>query len=343
MEPELTSRQREILQRVVEDYVATGQPVGSKHLVEHSQLSVSSSTVRSELAELEGLGLLTHPHTSAGRIPTERGYRSYVDALLARLEPRPARFQLDLSVVRSEVESALQATTEMLADVTSLLALVSAPPLETTTVRHVEVLVLQPRVVVVVVITSTGDVSKRVVTFEQAVDPGLAKWADEYLNERVAGLRLGTHLLRRRFEDPGLSPSEREFLARLRPAFTELLRAEQRLYVGGAASLLEDVRAEEIVVYRRLLEVLEKRAALLEIVEEALDPTRPFVRVGGELEHPAFQDVALVAACYGLANRALGTVGLLGPVRMDYEKAIRSVRSAAHELSRFVEDVYAEN
>ena len=343
MEAQLTPRQREILQRVVEDYVASGQPVGSKSLVERSQLSVSASTVRYELAELEGFGLLTHPHTSAGRIPTERGYRSYVDALLERLEPRPARFELDLSAVRSEVESALQATTEMLAGVTSLLALVSAPPLETTTVRHVEVLVLQPRVVVVVVITSTGGVSKRVVTFEDAVDPGLPKWAAEYLDERVAGLRLGTHLLRQRFEDPSLSPREREFLEHLRPAFTELLRAEQRLYVGGAASLLDDVRAEELMVYRRLLEVLEKRAALLEIVDAALDPKRPFVRVGGELENPALQDVALVAACYGLANRALGTVGLLGPVRMDYEKAINSVRAAAHELSRFVEEVYAEN
>ena len=343
MQAELTPRQRAILQKVVEEYVATGQPVGSKHLVERSRLSVSSSTVRHELAELEGLGLLTHPHTSAGRIPTERGYRSYVDVLLERLEPRPARFELDLSEVRSEVESALQATTEMLADVTSLLALVSAPPLETTTVRHVEVLLLQPQVVVVVVITSTGDISKRVVTFDEPVDPGLASWAAEYLNERVAGLRLGTHLLRRRFEDPGLSARERNFLDRLRPAFTELLRAEQRLYVGGAASLLEDVRTEELGVYRRLLEVLEKRAALLEIVDDALDPRRPFVRVGGELENPALQDVALVAACYGLSNRALGTVGLLGPVRMDYDKAIRSVRAAAHELSRFVEGVYAEN
>jgi heat-inducible transcriptional repressor len=339
----LTPRQREILRKVVEEYVATGQPVGSKNLVARSQLTVSASTVRSELAELEAWGLLTHPHTSAGRIPTEGGYRAYVDALLERLEPRPARFDLDLSAVRIEVETALQATTEMLADVTSLLALVSAPPLETTTVRHAEVLLLQPRVVVVVVITSTGGVSKRVVTFDEPVDPGLANWAAEYLNERVAGLRLGTHLLRQRFEDPSLTARERMFLDRLRPPFTELLRAEQRLYVGGAASLLDDVRADELGVYRRLLEALEKRAALLELVDEALDPKRLFVRVGGELENPALQDVALVAACYGLSNRALGTVGLLGPVRMDYEKAIRSVRGAAHELSRFVEDVYAEN
>jgi heat-inducible transcriptional repressor len=343
MQIELTARQREILRRVVEEYVGSGQPVGSKHLVERGGLAVSSSTVRYELAELESLGLLTHPHTSAGRVPTNRGYRFYVDALLAGLEPRPGPFMLDLTAARSEVEAALQATTEMLAQVTSLLALVSAPPLETTTVRHAEVLLLQPQVVMVVVITSTGGVSKRIATFGGAVDPGLAKWAGDYLNERVAGLQLGTHLLRQRFEDPALSPAERAFLDQLRPAFTELVGAEQRLFVGGTASLLEDVRADELGAYRRLLEVLEQRAALLEIVGEALDPRRPFVRVGSELDNPALQDVALVGASYGLAHRTLGAVGLLGPVRMDYEKAIRSVRSAAFELSRFVEGIYAEN
>ncbi|HEX6700847.1 MAG TPA: heat-inducible transcriptional repressor HrcA [Gaiellaceae bacterium] len=343
MRIDLTPRQREILRLVVEEYVGSGQPVGSKHLVESAAMTVSPSTVRYELAELETFGLLTHPHTSAGRVPTDRGYRFYVDALLERLEPRPAPFELDLSLVRSEVEAALQATTEVLSEVTSLLALVSAPPLETTTVRHVEVLLLQPTVVMVVVITSTGGVTKHIATFDEAVDSGLPKWAGEYLNERVAGLQLGTHLLRQRFEDPALSARERAFLDRLRPAFVELLRAEQRLYVGGAATLLEDVRADELGAYRRLLEVLEKRAALLEIVGEALDPKRPFVRVGGELDNPALHDVALVGASYGLTHRTLGAVGLLGPVRMDYEMAIRSVRAAAVELSRFVEGIYAEN
>src|ERR671934_334349 len=159
---ELTPRQREVLAQVVQEYVQTGQPVGSKHLVERAGLSVSPSTVRNELAELEARGLLTHPHTSAGRVPTEQGYRYYADELLDRLEPRPPEFPLDLTQTRREVESALQATTEMLSRVTRLLALVSAPPLEATTVRHVEVLLLQPRVVVVVAISSTGDVTKRV-------------------------------------------------------------------------------------------------------------------------------------------------------------------------------------
>ena len=157
---DLTDRQQEVLRRVVEEYVRTGQPVGSKHLVETAGLRVSPSTVRTELAELEARGLLTHPHTSAGRVPTDRGYRLYVDRLLERLG-RPLTFPLDLSAT-GEVDATLQATTEALSELTRLLALVSAPPLDAATVRHVEVLLLQPHIAMAVVITSTGGVSKRV-------------------------------------------------------------------------------------------------------------------------------------------------------------------------------------
>jgi heat-inducible transcriptional repressor len=341
---ELSERKREILRNVVEEYVATGQPVGSKGLVERSGIRASSSTVRYELAELETLGLLTHPHTSAGRVPTESGYRLYADELLDRLDPRPARFPLDLTLMRSEVEAALQSTTEMLAQVTRLLALVSAPPLETASVRHVEVLVLQPDLVTVVVITSTGGVTKRLARFADAVDAGLAEWAREYLNESLVGVRLGTAVVRRRFEDPALSPREREFLAALRPAFVEALGdAGPQLYLAGAASMLGDVRADELDSYQRLLEVLETRAAALELLSETLDPRRPLVRVGPELDSHSLRDAAFVGASYGLANRSLGAVGLLGPLRMDYDKAIRTVRAAAHELSRLVEAVYEES
>jgi heat-inducible transcriptional repressor len=339
----LSPRQREILAFVVAEYVATGQPVGSKHLVDRAGLAVSPSTVRSELSELEARGLLTHPHTSAGRVPTERGYRFYADELLEHQESRPNAFPLGLSALRREVDSALQKTTDMLSSVTRLLALVSAPPLETTTVRHIEVLLLQPQTVMVVVITSTGGVTRRVFTFAGVVDPGLANWAREYLNDRLAGVGLGSTQLRRRLEDSSLSPPERSFLDAIKPAFTELVEEERRLYVGGTAGLLDELSDGDLVLYRRVLASLEERAALLEILGRALDARRPFVRVGGDLDHPAFQDVALVGASYGLANRVLGAVSLLGPVRMDYAKAIRSVRGAAHELSRFIEEVYEDN
>jgi heat-inducible transcriptional repressor len=340
---ELTERQRTILHRLVEEYVATGHPVGSKSLVERSQLPVSPSTVRSELAELEARGLLTHPHTSAGRVPTERGYRLYAEDALAGAEARPSPFPLRLSGSRSELEAALAATTEMLSHVTRLLALVSAPPLAATVVRHVEVLLLEPQVVVVVLITSAGGVTKHVVAFDEPIDPGLVKWAHEYLLERVAGVQLGTHALRQRFEDPGLGERERTFLAALRPAFTETqTERERRVFVGGAAALLGEARGDELQACYRVLDVVEQRAAALQLVGRALEPKRVFVRVG-DVGHPALRDVSLVGASYGLANRPLGSVGLLGPVRMDYGKAIRNVRAAAHELSSFLEEVYAGN
>jgi heat-inducible transcriptional repressor len=336
----LSERQTAILQRLVEEYVASGQPVGSKTLVVRGGLRVSPSTVRGELAELELRGLLTHPHTSAGRVPTDRGYRLYVDGLLEHLEPRPPEFPLELEAGRGEVEAALQATTEMLSQLTSLLALVSAPPLASATVRHVEVLVLQPQVVMAVVITSTGRVTKRVAVFDEPVDAGLANWAAQYLNEQLAGLALGSHRLRSRLDNPDLTVRERVFLDALRQAFSESVQQEQRLYVGGAAALLVDAQRNEIAGYRDLLEVLEQRAALLEVLRVALDPRRPFVRVGHELEHPALREVSLVGASYGVANRPLGVVSLLGPLRMDYGNAIRSVRAAASELSRFVAELY---
>jgi heat-inducible transcriptional repressor len=298
--------------------------------------------VRAELAELETFGLLTHPHTSAGRVPTEEGFRYYASELLNELEPRPIGLGLELAV-QNEIETALQTTTEMLSDMTRLLALVSAPPLEAATVRHVEVLQLQQNVAMVVVITSTGGVSKRLFTTTEPLDPGLVGWAAEYLNERVGGLQLGTHGLRQRFDDPGLSPRERAFLSLLRPAFAELEREEQQLFVGGAAGLLGELREDELEACRRALQLLERRAAALEVIGRSLHSPRTFVRVGGELEDPALRDVALVGAGYGIRTRTLGSVSLLGPVRMDYEKAIRSVHSAAFELSRFVEGVFEDD
>ena len=339
----LSQRQQSILRRVVEEYVATGQPVGSRALVERSGLSVSSSTVRGELAELERIGLLTHPHTSAGRLPTEAGYRIYVDELLERQEPRAGEFPLDFPLARAEVEEALQATTEMLSQVTRLLALVSAPPLQAATVRHVEVLMLQPRVVMTVVITSLGGVTKLRTEFTDDVDPGLATWAADYLNDRLMGARIGSRAVRLAFEEPRLSVRERAFLGAIRPSFDHAADEGRMLYVGGAAGLLDEMRQDEIGAYRSLMDALEKRAALLDVLAQRLDPRRPFARVGEELEQPGLRELALVGATYGVAHRTLGAVSLLGPLRMDYDKALRSVRSAARDLSRFVEDVYAED
>ena len=334
----LSDRQELVLRKLVEEYLEGGSPVGSKSL--SANVEWGPSTIRHELASLEELGLLAHPHTSAGRVPTEAGYRYFVDRLLPVEDDTP---RLSLSLVRHELDEAMRITTETLSQVTNLLALVTAPPIETSTIRHVEVLVLQPQVLMVVVITSTGGVSKRLFTFERPVDAGLAQWAASYLNERLVGLGLGARMLQGRLHDPSLSDSETAFLDALAPAFRELVYAgEQTLYVEGASRLLRVERFGDISELNALMDMLERRVTLLGVLRSALSERDVLVRIGAENDAPALHSLAVVAASYGLPQRSLGAVSVIGPLRMDYAGAIRSVREAAAQLSRFIVDVYDE-
>ncbi len=339
----LTPRQELILCKVVEDYLHSGQPVASKTIAADSSLDCGPSTVRYELALLEEHDLLAHPHTSAGRVPTDAGHRYVVDMMLgAGKSISPVR-PLALSLTRREIEEAMRVTSEAISRVTSLLAVVSAPSLNTATIRHVEVLALQPEVVMVVVITSTGGVSKLLTTFDRSVDPGLIAWAGEYLNERLVGYGLGARMLSKRLEDPSLGASEQSFVGRLASAFGGLAaETEDTLYVDGTAHLLSDRRLQDPIQVNELMSLLERRVALLGVLRSALGEPDVYVRIGRENEIPAMRSLAFVAAGYGLARRKLGTVSVIGPVHMDYAGAIATVRQAAHELSRFVEDAYAE-
>ena len=331
-----------LLQSVVEAHVQLGEPVGSKWLSEHNDVRWSSSTIRYELAALEGLGYLDHPHTSAGRVPTDAGYRFYADTIL-REGPLPApvgqRFDLELSNMRREVDAAMRVTTSTLSQVTDLLAAVSAPPLHTATIKHVEVLLLQPQIALVVVITSTGTVTKRAFTFEAPVDCGLAEWAASYLNERLDGTDLGALTLQSRLLSPELDATERGFLEAIAPVFSDLPdTVEETLYLDGTARLLSSTR--DVTEMNDLVRMLERRVTLLSVLRSALSEPTVYLRIGTENQAPELRSASVVAANYGLGHRTLGAVSVIGPVRMDYRRAIRSVRAAAQALSQFVEDVY---
>jgi heat-inducible transcriptional repressor len=341
----LSERQQQILTLVTEEYLRTGKPVPSKSIAERGDIDWAASTVRNELAVLEAEGYLTHPHTSAGRVPTDRGYRFYADSLLAtaptRSEPESGNPELDLSRIRREVEDAMRETTQALSRMTDLLAVATAPPPSAARVHRVEVLPLQPNVAMVVVIASNGAVAKRIFNFGHRLDPGLLEWASSYLNERLTGLALGARMTGDRLSDPELTASEESFLADIGDAFTDLeRRAGEDLYVDGAARLLSEEHAPDLPEAESLMGVLEGRANLLRVLRSAVDERSVFVWIGEENPAPELRSVSVVGANYGLGYRNLGTVGVLGPTRMDYATAIASVRDAAGELSRFFESVY---
>lgn len=332
--PELTPRRALVLRKVVHTFQSTAQPVGSKALASDPALEAGPSTVRNELAWLERHGLLDHPHTSAGRVPTDAGLRYFVDNLLGDAPP----VSVDLDLIRREVDAAMRLVSERLAELTDLLAVVSAPPLDTARIRHIEVLLLQPHVVAVVVITSTGGVTRRVFTSEERLDQGLVTWAGDYLRDQLIGIGLGARMLHSRLRDSGIGRREQEFLATLAPTFTELESAgDDSLYVDGTARLM---RGRDLSVASELLEMLERRRSLLGALRAALGTGQVVVRIGAENSDPALRTLAHVAAAYGLPTRTLGTVSLIGPLDMDYAAAIAVARSAAAQLSRYVAEVY---
>jgi heat-inducible transcriptional repressor len=337
----LSERQELILRLVVDTHLDTARPVPSKEVAERPEVEWGPSTVRAELAALEAAGYLTHPHTSAGRVPTDSGYRRYVD-LMMQADSMPAQpcVELELSRLRREVDQAMRETTAALADVTDLVAMATAPePSLAATIHRVEVLSLSATKVVVIGIASTGDVTRRVFEFDRPVDPGLVEWASSYLNESLSGLGVGARMIESKLGDPALSGVEAEFIATLGTTFTDFV-TDGDLYVEGTSRLLSEAHLPDLPRADELMTALERRADVLQMLRSSLDRRSVFFWIGAENPQPELRSVSVIGANYGLAHRNLGAVGVVGPLRMDYATAISSVRLAARELSRYFETVY---
>jgi len=331
---DLSERQQLVLGLVVERYLDDGAPVGSKALA--GDLAWGPSTIRSELAGLEDLGLLDHPHTSAGRVPTEAGYRFVVDRLL---RDRETQTPVSVGLARRELDEAMRAATEQLAQATELLAVVTAPPLSSSTVHRVDLVMLQAQLLMLVVITSSGGISKRMLTVESQLDAGLVGWAADFLNERMSGRPFGSRMVMSRLKDPSLEAHEQGFVDLLAPFFADL--ADERsdeVFVDGAARLVGDQRLAGEAEIGNVIAMLERRVELLSALRAAILEPDVLVRIGAENEAPELQSMAVVAAGYGPVRKSIGTVSVMGPLRMDYALAIGAVRAASAELSRVVED-----
>lgn len=335
----LTPRQEKILQAVVEAFTRTGEPVASRTVAERADISWAPSTVRNEFAVLVSHGLLEQPHTSAGRQPTEAGYRWFVDGYLRSGVNEQPRLRLDFD--RREIVEAIRQTTETLAEATELMALVSAPPLESEEILRIELVGLAGRKVMVVVITTNGNVTKRVFEFDREVDGGLVRWATGYFNERLGGVALGARMIRQRLFAPELGESELSFVKALSVAFLEPPEGDQILFVGGAGHLVGEDAAAPIPGIDRLMTAVEERAAVTRLLRARLGERGVYLRIGHENEAVELAGASVVGANYGTHMRALGSVNVVGPVRMDYPHAIAAVRVAAARLSDFVAEVWA--
>lgn len=332
-------RRLAVLRAIVEDYVATEEPVGSKALVERHGLGVSPATVRNDMAALEDEGLIAQPHTSAGRVPTDKGYRLFVDRLttvkpMSGAEKRAISTFLDGAV---DLDDVVQRSVRLLSQLTRQVAVVQYPTLSRSTVRHVELVALAPNRLLAVLILSTGRVEQRLV--ELADDLAEEDLADlrSRVNRAATGEVIADAVTALRAAVP-------EVGAAATAAVVDVLvdamldhRSDGRIAVGGAANLARYGDSFDSAV-RPLLEALEEHVVLLKLLGEASTGGTVTVRIGAEGPYEQLASTSVVATGYGPRDEALATLGIVGPTRMDYPGTMAAVRAVARYVSRILDE-----
>jgi heat-inducible transcriptional repressor len=325
-----------VLQAIVADYVSTHEPVGSKAIVDRHNLGVSSATVRNDMAVLEEDGFIAQPHTSAGRIPTDKGYRQFVDRIsqvkpLSPAERKAVQTFLEGAV---DLDDVLRRSVRLLAQLTQQVAVVQYPTLTRSTVRHLEVVALTPARLMLVLITDSGRVDQRVVDLGDVLDDADVARVRDILNGALAGQRLGEASAKVAVL-PETGPADLRIpLTMIATVLIETLveHPEERMVLGGTANLTR--HADFPGTLRQVLEALEEQVVVLRLLAASKDSGLVTVRIGEENEAEDLRGASVVTIGYG-AGTPLGGMGVGGPTRMDYPGTI----SAVHAVARYVGEI----
>jgi heat-inducible transcriptional repressor len=332
--PDISNRQRALLLKTLEIYISTGSPVGSHALAE--AVDASSSTIRADLANLESRGLLTHPHTSAGRVPTDAGYRYYVDALLAEKGLEPASFETPEGY--GNVDELLQGVSEGMSEVTRLLAVVAGPSALGDSLKRVDYLPIREDTVLLVVSMQSGASASATITLPPSIEEEELREILSSLNSWVGGRSVGTDLELNLAARKALSDYNPYVVGAVIEAVEVLGRATERgVFIQGASALLARLDDLDPGSLSAVIEVFERRRWLLSLMSNALrrsvSSSGVVVSIGAETGFHNLMGTSLVAAAYNHGERPYGVVSLIGPKRMDYDSAISTVRSAAEALT----------
>jgi len=335
----LEERKARILRAVVRDYIRTAEPVGSGAIVRRYRLGVSPATVRHEMAVLEELGFLVQPHTSAGRIPTDRGYRYFVDTLPTRL-PLPAILRRGIvdffDDPFGDVDVALQGATQLLSRLTGHAAIAIPPRPADELVTHAELLVVGSSVLLLVV-SDTGRVHKRALEFSEQPDGSLVHAVSGRLAEALPGRSYAEvrAMSRALAAEPGAGAP---LLAAVADALEQLEDEPEPVFLGGVANIAGEEAFEHRETLRRLVETLEERTAVIRLLQvgRPIEGGPLLVRIGSENPLRALREASVVLARYGFGDRIVGTVAVIGPTRMEYPAVMSTARAVAGRLSDLV-------
>ena len=337
----LDERKLAVLRAIVEDYVATQEPVGSRALVERHRLRVSSATVRNDMAALEDEGYIRQPHTSAGRVPTDRGYRLFVDKLsrIKPLSPAERRAIERFLLGAVDLDDVVHRSVRLLAQLTRQVAVVQYPSLARSSVRHLELVPISTTRLLIVMIADTGRVEQRLVDLPGAMGSDEVTTLRQMINDRLVGKRLiDTPVLIEALNEE-ISPALRPAMGTISTVLLETLvePGDERIALAGTANLTRGGILDFQGSLRPILEALEEEVILLKLFG-AVEPSITRVRIGDENEIEDLRTTSVVSTGYGPGVTVVGGMGVLGPTRMDYPSTIATVRAVA----RYVGDLLAQ-
>jgi len=333
-------RRLDVLRAIVEDYVATHEPVGSRSLLDRHQLGVSPASIRNDMAVLEDEGYISQPHTSAGRIPTEKGYRMFVDRL-ATVKPLSAAEKRAIETFLAgavDVDDVVQRSVRVLAQLTNQIAIVQYPSLSMATVRHVEIVPLEHARMLVVVITSSGRVEQRIIELVETPSEQLVSDVRSRITQATVGQRLPEASLRLADMIETFAPNDRPIVTSIVTTLSQTFtneRSDERIAVGGTANLVR-FGSDFDTAIKPVLEAIEEQVVLLKLLGEATGGLT--VRIGSETGHESLSSTAVVSSAYGLDDQALATLGTVGPTRMDYPATMAAVGAVARYVGRMLAD-----
>jgi len=332
-------RRMEILRAIVEDYVATHEPVGSKVLAARHGLSISPATIRNEMAALEDEGLIIQPHTSAGRIPTDLGYRVFVDRL-STVKPlsTPERRAIDKFLEGAvDLDDVVARTVRLLAQVTHQVAIVQYPSLKRSSVRHIEVISLAPNRLMLVLIADTGRVEQRVLDLASPMSESALADMRTKLNSEAQGKKLAALPVILEAFEKNFTQAEQKNVRTVISVILEMAieKNEERVVISGTSNLARHAPDFNESVHP-VLEALEEQVVLLRLLGEAVDEMK--VRIGHEQEDKKLHSTSVITTGYGPTGDAVATLGIIGPTRMDYPTSMSAVGAVARYVSRFLQE-----
>lgn len=344
MVPTLDDRKALILRAIVSHYVSTGEPVGSKTLVDRYRLRVSPATVRNDMGALEDRGYIYQPHTSAGRIPTDTGYRFFVDSdtgdprLPAEQTQQIRRF---FGQPRFEFEESLRETAALLSRLTDHAAVVFAPVLDHSLVRHVELVRLASERAMFVLVTDTGRVENHVLPIPSTADDDRLQQTSDMLNRLIVDTNVDTAAAAIVENIDRFSPDLRDAVSAVANSIASDLetRENERVFLEGTSNIVDEHKFADLETVRQVIGALEHRRLVLEVMADALRATDVSVRIGSENILEEMQACAVITAPYGVEGNILGTLGIIGPTRMDYRKTIGAVYEVSASLGRMLTEL----